>query len=94
MSETVKLIIEIDTKTYNDIKVGKIYSSLRDVPLESTNAIKNGIPLDDVLDKISADIRRMDYHTIDCDILVDQEEVLYIIEQYKEEAEGKEVDGR
>lgn len=48
MSDTVKLIIEIPKVTYNDIKVGKIYSSLRDVPLESAEAIKNGIPLDDV----------------------------------------------
>ena len=37
----------------------------------------------ETLDKISAEIRRMDYHTVDCDVLVDQEEVLYIIEQYK-----------
>lgn len=37
----------------------------------------------EILDKISAEILRMDYHTIDCDVLVDQEEVLYIIEQYK-----------
>ena len=40
----------------------------------------------DVLDKISAEIRRMDYHTVDCDVLVDQEEVLYIIEKYKEDS--------
>ncbi len=51
MSDKVKLIIEIDARTYNDIKVGKIYSSLRDVPLESADAIRNGIPLDAVENK-------------------------------------------
>lgn len=37
----------------------------------------------EILDKISAEILRMDYHMFDCNVLVDQEEVLYIIEQYK-----------
>lgn len=46
MSDTVRLIIEIDSRTYNDIKVGRIYSSLRDVPQESVLAIAHGIPLD------------------------------------------------
>ena len=41
----MKLIIDIDDETYNDIKKGKIYSSFRDVPLESVNAIANGTPL-------------------------------------------------
>lgn len=45
MSDTVKLIIEIDNVTYSDIKKGKIYSSFRDVPLESVEAIANGTPL-------------------------------------------------
>lgn len=43
--------------------------------------------LAEVLEKISAEIRRMDYHTVDCDVLVDQEEVLDIIEKYKAESE-------
>ena len=37
----------------------------------------------EVLDKISVEITRMDYHMIDCDVLVSQEEVLDIIEKYK-----------
>ena len=41
----VELVIKIDEKTYQDIKAGKVYSSVRDVPLESVNAIANGTPL-------------------------------------------------
>jgi hypothetical protein len=41
----MRLIVNIDDETYNDIKKGKIYSSFRDVPLESVNAIANGTPL-------------------------------------------------
>ena len=41
----MKILIDIDEDTYNDIKKGKIYSSFRDVPLESVNAIANGVPL-------------------------------------------------
>lgn len=43
----MQVLIEIDEDTYNDIKKGKIYSSFRDVPLESVNAIANGTPLDE-----------------------------------------------
>ena len=46
--QKVKLIIEIDENTYKDIKKGKVYSSVRDVPQESVLAIAHGIPLDDV----------------------------------------------
>ena len=41
----IELVIKIDEKTYKDIKKGKIYSSIRDVPLESVSAIANGTPL-------------------------------------------------
>ena len=41
----MQIVVNIDEETYNDIKKGKIYSSFRDVPLESVNAIANGIPL-------------------------------------------------
>ena len=41
----MQIVIDIDDETYNDIKKGKIYSSFRDVPLESVNAIANGTPL-------------------------------------------------
>jgi hypothetical protein len=42
------LVINIDEDTYNDIKRGKVYSSTRDVPLESVLAIANGTPLDKI----------------------------------------------
>ena len=38
----IELVIKIDEKTYRDIKNGKVYSSMRDVPLESVSAIANG----------------------------------------------------
>ena len=41
----MKLVVEIDEATYEDIKKGKVYSSFYDVPLESVNAIANGTPL-------------------------------------------------
>lgn len=41
----MQLVIEIDEDTYKDIKKGKIYTSVRDVPQESVLAIANGTPL-------------------------------------------------
>lgn len=41
----MQIVIDIDPETYNDIKKGKIYSSMRDVPQESVLAIANGTPL-------------------------------------------------
>ena len=48
MSETVKLIIEISKATYEDLKSGKIYSSLCEAPQGLVEGIRNGTPLDDV----------------------------------------------
>ena len=41
----IELVIKIDEDTYKDIKKGKVYSSVRDVPQESVVAIANGTPL-------------------------------------------------
>jgi hypothetical protein len=41
----MQLVINIDEDTYKDIKKGKVYSSIRDVPQESVLAIANGTPL-------------------------------------------------
>ena len=41
----MKIVIDIDEDTYKDIKKGKVYSSMRDVPQESVLAIANGTPL-------------------------------------------------
>ena len=38
----------------------------------------------ELLDKILSDIRKMGYHMVDCDAMVSQDEVLEIIQQYKE----------
>lgn len=37
-----EIVIKIDDKTYNDILIGRIYSSPRDVPQEAIKAIRNG----------------------------------------------------
>lgn len=55
----MKLVIEIDEDTYKDIKKGKVYSSVRDVPQESVVAIANGTPLDTVLDEIRVEIPKL-----------------------------------
>ena len=41
----MQIVIDIDEDTYKDIKKGKVYSSMRDVPQESVLAIANGTPL-------------------------------------------------
>lgn len=51
---------------------------------EAVRRIVKGQPLSEILDKISAEIKCMEYHMIDCDVLVSQDEVLDIIEKYKE----------
>lgn len=53
MSDTVKLIIEIPQTIYEDLKAGKIYSSLCEAPQGLLEGIQNGIPLDDVKAEIS-----------------------------------------
>lgn len=54
MSETVKLIIEIPKATYEDLKSGKIYSSLCEAPQGLIEGIRNGTPLKDVKAEIIA----------------------------------------
>ena len=45
MSDTVKLIIEIPKTIYEDLKAGKIYSSLCEAPQGLIEGIQNGTPL-------------------------------------------------
>lgn len=54
---------------------------------EEINSMKKTPTIAEILDKISAEIKRMDYHMIDCDVVVDLEEVLYIFEKYKGDSE-------
>lgn len=37
-----EIVIKVDDKTYEDILIGRIYSSPRDVPQEAIKAIRNG----------------------------------------------------
>ncbi len=46
LENNVELVVRIDERTYEDIKNGKAYSSMRDVPQESVLAIANGTPLE------------------------------------------------
>lgn len=83
MSDTVKIIIEIDKDKYERCKERKLWSYDAEI-LEG--AVAMGIPLDSV----KAEIKRMEYHMIDCDVLVSQEEVLDILDNIgKAESEGE-----
>lgn len=109
MNNTVKLIIEIPKETYEDLKSGKIYSSLCEAPQGLVEGIRNGTLLDSnseqaevqayfdgqaygweqgrkaLIDDVKAEIKRMEYHMIDCDVLVSQEEVLEILDNIDNE---------
>ena len=56
MSETVKLIVEIPKATYEDLKQGKIYSSLCEAPQGLIDGIQNGKPLSEELGEIKGEI--------------------------------------
>lgn len=76
MSETVKLIIEIPKEDYEQTCNLTLHKRAF-----WDNDIRNGIPLDDV----KAEIKRMEYHMIDCDVLVSQDEVLEILDNIGKE---------
>lgn len=73
--KAVEILSEISEKRY-----GHQFVSLQ----MAIEALKQP-SVTEILDKISAEIKRMEYHMIDCDVLVSQEEVLEIIEKYKKE---------
>lgn len=77
MSDTVKLIIEIPTID-RDILNNDCCGQTRKEAILC--AVKHGIPLDEV----KAEIKRMEYHMIDCDVLVSQDEVLEILDSVGE----------
>lgn len=58
MSETVKLIVKIPKYLHEDLKSGKIYSSLCEAPQGLVEGIRNGTPLDDV----KAEIREKSFN--------------------------------
>ena len=59
----MRLVIDIDDKTYAEIKKGIIYSSIRDVPLESVVAIANGTPLPKGHGRLIDADKALDYFT-------------------------------
>lgn len=76
MSETVKLIIEIPKDAYRACRPLKTDNDQGILTFCIVNAVADGIPLDDV----KAEIKRMEYHMIDCEVLVSQDEVLEILD--------------
>ncbi len=88
MSETVKLIIEIPKETkqaFDKAKSNDLKGGYYDHGGIIGKAIQNVTPLDSV----KTEIKRMEYHMIDCDVLVSQEEVLDILDNIgKTENEG------
>lgn len=94
MSETVKLIIEIPKVPKND---HERWVLAHGIPLDNDSDRAEAQAYFDgqaygweqgrkaLIDDIKAEIKRMDYHMFDCDVLVSQEEVLEILEKYKKE---------
>ena len=89
MSETVKVIVTLSKGQYEalkDVQFGGIGSRM------IFNAVKNGMPLDDVLDKISAEIEEVneDLDGYDPDSLSTLFcKTLAILERYKKEVGDK-----
>lgn len=79
----VKLVIEIEHNEYTGIKNFPDGTTSYPWTLHLYDAVRNGTPLDDV----KAEIKRMEYHMIDCDVLVSQEEVLEILDNIGKESE-------
>ena len=80
----MKLVIDLpewfieDTKEFNH-------------PTPMDKAIINGQPLDEILDKISAEIEELEKYTWfipPCPYVVEKKKVLEIVEKYKAESEG------
>jgi hypothetical protein len=87
----MKLVIDIDENTYNDIEKGKVYTSVRDVPQESVLAIRHGKPLDSIFDEIRAEIPKL----VCCEneyrqALVKVADVIKCIDKYRAERGGEE----
>lgn len=87
--EWMKLVIEIDEDTYKDIKKGKVYSSVRDVPQESVVAIANGKPLNELLDEIRAEIIEKAKGTMNDTRAEGLYMALNIVDKYKAESGDK-----
>lgn len=91
----MQIVVNIDEYTYKDIKKGKIYSSIRDVPQESVLAIANGTPLlkghGDLIDRKDltpdADYEDGIFGAVSCQQIVEAEAVIEADEEENEETE-------
>lgn len=82
----MKLIIDIDENIYNHIVVDSEYFTPSLV-----NAFKNGTPLDDVLNKIRAEIEQItDTMGVSYNQYVSKIDVFQILDKYKAERSDKE----
>lgn len=80
----MKLVIDIPEEEYNKTLQGEFNVTL------AHKAVKDGKPLDTVLDKIRAEIRDLAYY-VDGEMMievVDIQRVLDIIDKYKGEKKG------
>ena len=78
MSDTVKLIIEIPKEMMKALEAGNFGSKYN--PYDVCWLVRNGIPLDDVVDNIKADMKDM----------FDSEELFEIIDKHIGKAESEE----
>ncbi len=84
MREIVKPFIGNSLKRENYEGMGDIDKAEFETEFEKVLTLaEKAEKLPEILDKISAEIKDMEYHMIDCEVLVSQEEVLDIIEKYK-----------
>ena len=96
----MKLVIDISEEFYDGL-FDESYDSIRNIPLEHivlVRKIKNGKPLDDVLDEIMAEINELySYVEFDENIktsfnMVRLEEVQKVIDKYRAESEEEYAD--
>jgi hypothetical protein len=84
----MKLIIDISKEVYNGIKIGM---RNRDDMREIGEAVENGIPLDDVLNKIRAEIEQIadEEQKHDKKWAIGLRYAVKVIDKYKAESEDK-----
>lgn len=102
----MKLVIDIPDDEYAEVKALRypvlLEKAVQDgIPLDDIDSDETRAYFDGeafgwdegreaLIDDLKAEIKSMEYHMIDCEVLVSQEEVLHIIEKYMAESEETE----
>lgn len=92
MSDTVKLIIEIPKATYEDLKSGKIYSSLCEAPQGLVEGIRNGTPLEEVLADLKEEIKEYSKKWLGLDYYDGIGSAIEAIDEYIEKESERNID--